>query len=173
MFTTNYTLTITDAKGCTATCNVTIYVIDVRCGQGNIFICYNGETMSVPKAEVDGWLKKGASLGSCNNQESLIANTTNAARANASVKALSPVASPTFTVYPNPAQSIVNFKWNAPGISNARVVITDLQGRILINQSLTNSAQSINISHLVNGVYMAKLVTPDKTLATTRFMVNK
>ena len=172
--TTNYNLTITDAKGCTATCNVTIYVIDVRCTTpGYIFICNNGETMSVPKADVKGWLKMGATLGTCDTTLTATLKDGNNARAAAGINSIAQPADNTFSVYPNPARNTINLRWHAQSAGNAKVVITDLQGRVLISQTLTNAVQNVNISQLVNGVYIARLIAGDKAIATSRFMVNK
>ncbi len=174
--TTTYNLTITDAKGCTGTCSVTIYVIDVRCSTpGDIFICYYGQTMSVPKAEVKDWLDKGATLGSCNYTPLTSVNKASANRS-ASVTDLKKVVSQpdgSFIIYPNPAKNSITLRWNAAATNNAKVVITDLQGRILISQSVTGSSQNITINQLTSGVYIAKLVHADKTVATKRFIVNK
>ena len=172
--TTNYTVTITDAHGCSSTCNVTIYVVDVRCTTpGNIFVCYNGETMSVPKADVQKWLDQGAKLGQCNWMDNTIVKEIgSAARTTGNLKPVAERAN-AFTVYPNPAKGVVNFAWTAPAGSNAKVVITDMQGRILISQPMAGATQRVDIGKLVSGMYMAKLVTADGTIATGRFMVSK
>ncbi|MBE7174519.1 MAG: T9SS type A sorting domain-containing protein, partial [Williamsia sp.] len=169
--TTTYSVTITDAHGCKSTSCVTVYVVDVRCGStpGNIYVCNNGETMSVPKDDVQKWLSQGAKLGQCNTLRGTPQTLT--ARTAGSVKAITAAAA--FSAYPNPAKTDISFNWSVPSGSNARVVITDLQGRTLLTQSLTNSPQRISISQLSNGVYMAKLVTSGGTIATTRFMVTK
>ncbi len=172
--TTTYTVTTTDAHGCKSTSEITIYVIDVRCTTtpGNIYICNNGETMSVPKEDVKGYLDGGATLGVCNTQRTESVKE-NGARITDNLKAVTASADNSFTLYPNPARTTISFRWNVAGASNAKVIITDLTGRVLMTQSLTGNNQSINIGKLTNGVYLAKLVTADKTVATSRFMVNK
>ena len=172
--TTYYSVTVTDANGCTSTSGVTIYVVDVRCSttQGSIYICNNGQTMSVPKADVKKWLDAGARLGQCNipAARALTARSASSLKAVGSVPAVS---SSAFSVYPNPAKTTISLAWSAPAGSNAKVVITDMQGRTLMTQSLSNSPHQLSISQLVSGVYLAKLVTNSGTIATTRFVVSK
>lgn len=62
------------------------------------------------------------------------------------------------TVYPNPAIDIINVNFaNAPG-SNAMVTITDIAGRIMLNESVKGNRTTINVSNLATGVYLLKYV---------------
>lgn len=176
--TTTYTLTVTDAKGCSTVTSVTIYVRDVRGRRpGTVLVCLKGVSISVPKERVPSLLSLGATLGHCSGSDSLAtASTSVTARSASSLKVAGSVAaasSSAFTVYPNPAKTTISLSWSAPAGSNAKVVITDMQGRTLMTQSLSNSPHQLSISQLVSGVYMAKLVTNSGTIATTRFVVSK
>ena len=65
--TTTYHVTVTDANGCTTTCEVTITVIDVRCGNNNnkVLVCHNGHTICVSANAVPTHLGHSDQLGNC------------------------------------------------------------------------------------------------------------
>lgn len=71
--TTTYNLIITDNAGCQSNCNVTIYVIDVRCGKDlqKILVCHKDsatqqwKTLCVKRANVHDHLEHGDILGAC------------------------------------------------------------------------------------------------------------
>ena len=50
--TTTYTLTVTDSRGCTSVCTITIKVVDVRCGNNGVIICYKNHDTCVSKNDV-------------------------------------------------------------------------------------------------------------------------
>jgi hypothetical protein len=59
-----------------------------------------------------------------------------------------------FLCYPNPAKDILYFK-NIP--ANTFALITDLNGKLLINKSVENN--QLNIKNLAHGVYLIKLIS--------------
>src|ERR1044071_3629514 len=72
--TTVYTVTVTDASACVASDNVTVNVVDVRCGPHNmkVLIChrppgnpFNSQTMCVSSHAVNAHLAHGDHLGIC------------------------------------------------------------------------------------------------------------
>lgn len=71
--TTNYTLTVTDANGCSQSDEVIVYVIDVRCNdKDKITMCHNpGQnevTICVNSNAVNNLLEKGDYLGPCRSR---------------------------------------------------------------------------------------------------------
>ncbi len=176
---TRYNVQITDANGCVSYDNVVVFVIDIRCpdNPGYVFICYNNETMSVPVEEVQHWLDMGATLGSCGSMPTVVTDEASGDKESLIAGNLKPVttqpASHAFAVFPNPAKNTIRLRWDALTTGNAKVVITDLQGKTVISQPVSGSSQSINISQLVNGMYIARLVAADKTIASSRFVVSK
>ena len=54
------------------------------------------------------------------------------------------------TVYPNPGTQIIYIKHN---LSNGRIRMTDMVGKVIFEQDLKSNLSSINISNLSNGVY--------------------
>jgi len=66
--TTTYTVTVTDANGCASEAQVTVEVIDVRCGNGRnnkVQLCHRGRTICVSANSVAAHLRHGDTLGSC------------------------------------------------------------------------------------------------------------
>jgi hypothetical protein len=59
------------------------------------------------------------------------------------------------SIYPNPANKTVNI--NMTEATNAKVLVTDLQGKIVMTQDILNGAGSLNTSNLPNGIYMIKV----------------
>ncbi len=170
--TTTYKVAITDKKGCISYSAITIYVVDVRCGANNneVQLCYNGNTMCVDKMQVQGMLNNGATLGSCSTVT--IANAKFAsADSKAAISAIPQTSS--LTAYPNPAASVIHFKWDVNAGGSTKINILDLQGRVLIEKDMTTTGQSINIGKLSNGVYMAQLIVNGKPMGMTRFTVSK
>ncbi|MDO6810092.1 endonuclease/exonuclease/phosphatase family protein [Zobellia galactanivorans] len=67
--TTTYTVTVTDENGCSASKAIEVAVDDVSCGNNprnpKVQVCYKGRTLCISKYAVSSFLRKGASLGSC------------------------------------------------------------------------------------------------------------
>ncbi|WP_055442304.1 T9SS type A sorting domain-containing protein [Lacinutrix himadriensis] len=59
-----------------------------------------------------------------------------------------------FSVYPIPAQNVLHIKSNT---QHSEAIIMDLNGRIVQQEKLTNTLQTIDISQLNSGVYILKL----------------
>ncbi|MFN4911759.1 MAG: T9SS type A sorting domain-containing protein [Flavobacteriales bacterium] len=64
---------------------------------------------------------------------------------------INPIDLPSLVIYPNPVQQIVH--WKAP-FPVSSLCVMDLNGKILIEESVSNSLQSsLSIEHLAKGVY--------------------
>ncbi|AUC80852.1 T9SS type A sorting domain-containing protein [Lacinutrix sp. Bg11-31] len=61
-----------------------------------------------------------------------------------------------FTLYPNPASSIVNIKLNNALRGNATVEVIDVQGKIVIQNTIDETLQ-LNVKNLEAGLYFVKL----------------
>ena len=62
-----------------------------------------------------------------------------------------------FVIYPNPANDFITIS----GATNARIVISDLKGRMLLNVQAGSSNQ-IDIRSLAKGIYVLKVQSEDK-----------
>ena len=61
-----------------------------------------------------------------------------------------------FTLYPNPANSILNIKLNNALIGNATVQVIDVQGKMVISTTLNQTLQ-LDVKSLMSGLYFVKL----------------
>ncbi len=173
--TTRYEVDITDANGCTAHASITIYVVDACCGKNNdkVTMCCLGRTVCVDASKVDSLIKnEGATLGACDDKK-YVAPLTASRMAVAAVPSIKAPQSKVFTAYPNPAVLTIRFKWDVSVTGNTKIDIMDLQGRVIISQSVASSGQGINISKLSNGIYAARLMADGKQVGMTRFTVSK
>jgi hypothetical protein len=64
----------------------------------------------------------------------------------------------TFTFFPNPATDFISLKGLSGGIREARVIITDLTGKVVFNESI-QAENKINVSSLPQGIYLAQITT--------------
>ena len=74
-----------------------------------------------------------------------------------------------FITYPNPTKNTINFQSN---ITLKNVIITDLQGRIILKKSI-NDNLSINVSNIKNGVYFINLYDKNNTLIKTKKIIKE
>ena len=67
----------------------------------------------------------------------------------------------TLTAYPNPYNDIIRIDFNKANVTNAsKLVITDMQGRIVAEEKINPSQQYIETGRgLSSGVYLAKILT--------------
>ena len=89
---------------------------------------------------------------------------------------LNPLAVPTvkgvpFSMYPNPATSVLNIS-TKNGIALENVQILDINGRV-VNQTNTTASENvqINISNLNSGVYFVKIQS-ELGVGTSKFIKN-
>jgi len=76
----------------------------------------------------------------------------------------------TFSVYPNPAASQINFELEAD--QNAQLEIFSISGAMLMNKTLNNDVNNINIETLPAGTYIYR-VRAEGQVETGKFNVVK
>jgi hypothetical protein len=67
-----------------------------------------------------------------------------------------------FELYPNPTRSTVQVTWMTTG--NAKVVLTDLNGKILTSQQVAEQETTLDLSTYTPGVYIVTIQTGDQVL---------
>lgn len=73
------------------------------------------------------------------------------------------------TIWPNPAQSVVNFS----DMAIDRIQIYDLLGKEVLAKDFTDSnLHSVDVSHLSNGVYLVQSIDNTGIISTTKFIKN-
>jgi hypothetical protein len=150
---TNYTVTITDSKGCQAIATKQIKVMDVRSGKklDKVSICHNGSmNLSVSPAEATIHLSHGDMLGECGATSGAI--TKGSFEKEASESKLAIVA------MPNP--SAKGFMLNVSGDAGSQLMLSvmDISGRIIETKNLSTN-QFIRIGDNYRaGMYFAEIM---------------
>ncbi len=68
-------------------------------------------------------------------------------------------------IYPNPAKDVVNFQVGLNGVSTAKVVVTDLAGRVVATSNIEAGAElNLNVAHFAAGTYMYSVSAGDSVL---------
>ncbi len=144
--TTTYTVTITDANGCTASADIIVEVVDVACGNNpnrpKVQICHNGRTICVSQQAVQRHLDHGDTLGSCEDGD-----------CNFVVSGV--------RVFPNPFRRNINLKIKTTHATRARIVIYNSYGRRVFRKRLHlrkgRNNVHYNLSRLPQGIYYLKV----------------
>ena len=162
---TNYTVTVTDAAGCSVQASKTINVEDVRCGNKNdkVMVCHvapgngNSKSLCISSNAVASHLKNGSYLGSCSNVTAPIVHRAE----NTSSKVNSDRMSVTTFSNPTSAQfGIVVHSSNTKEKVYFRVYSAD--GRLLKFRTV-NANQRFNFgSNYMAGIYLAEVSQGDK-----------
>ncbi len=72
------------------------------------------------------------------------------------------------TIFPNPASDILNVQLEAQG--EIQVIVRDMNGKVIMTQSMNHGTQSIQINKLNQGQYIIQCLVDGKTLETKRFV---
>src|SRR5690606_3340522 len=154
--TTVYTLTVTDAAGCSALQEVTVEAEDILCGNDRFFnkiqICYKGKTLCLPEIAAEQLLRIGATLGSCGNSGG-------------------PEISDVF-IFPNPVlrNTYVTLESN---MDTAVVVqLYDQRGNQVYSEEKSVNAGSnkigLDLSGYRRGIYICKIIPAEGGTAVTK-----
>lgn len=81
------------------------------------------------------------------------------------------VEKPTFNIYPNPARSTLNIKFEKPLKDDVEVKIYNLVGQEQRNVEVfqDNNSVSIDLRKLNNGTYLVQFINPNGKMVTQRF----
>jgi hypothetical protein len=75
-----------------------------------------------------------------------------------------------FQLYPNPVSESLILNYTGDIFPNSEIVVTDLTGRIVFRQSLTEPQQTLDVSRLQAGMYVLTLMEGEKRVETRRFV---
>jgi hypothetical protein len=155
-----FTVTATNINSCVETAQVTINVVDVRCGNRNdkVLVCHNGRENCIAASAVPAHLAHGDNIGACSSD------------ANASMDDLGqPKAllaeSELFTSSPNPATASTRLAFRLTAEGSYRVEILNLQGSVVAVVAEGQGKAGQTFTHefrrekLAAGLYMARLQT--------------
>jgi hypothetical protein len=164
--TTTYTATIKNAFGCAISVSKTITVNDIRDGdKSKVFICHNGNSISVSVNAVPAHLAHGDQLGTC-EAESItsrsILNAENEINNSAAV-------------YPNPASGHTFITINPAKDELVSITMYDATGKNVmksINKTMRagNQLVELNVNGFKNGIYYVQ-IKGNVTKATLKLVV--
>ena len=122
--------------------------------QNYIQICYNGNSMCIPRHTVQRFIEKGAVLGSCENAKQGNSLSTSAVIDQNKTSVL--------TLFPNPSRSIVNIGYTSRDAGPVAVQLFDAKGSLVstLFNGKTSLAETrswrINVSTLTPGIYFIR-----------------
>lgn len=153
---TIYTLTATDAKGCTGSAGFNLKVIDARGTNNRVIVCHNGTSTSVASGLVAAHLGHGDLLGPCSSQ--------NRGDAPEGIEAAGQTVTDrynTLKVYPNPNNG--KFIIELPeALHSGTVSVADMSGRLIRQIDVnTDTKIEIDLGSIESGVYMVQLPGSD------------
>ncbi|NER13702.1 T9SS type A sorting domain-containing protein [Leptobacterium flavescens] len=147
-----YTVTVTDANGCSFTKEVTVEAVDISCGNNpynpKVTLCFNGRTLCVSKYAAWIFLQHGAVLGSCedNGIEPPVVNFAK--------------------VFPNPVRNYTNVFLSARADANVNISVYSRYGYLVkeVQAQIVRGKNRIplNLSSLRRDIYILR-ITDDRS----------
>jgi hypothetical protein len=166
--TTTYAVTVKDAHECTASASLQVKVKDVRCGNKNdkVMVCHDGNNAICisPNAVPAHLSQHGDCLGDCGDASARKTGPANPIDLEGG----------RIAVFPNPAHGTIQVELKDIGSPYRAYQVSDINGRIVSSRQLAGDVLadliSVDISHLVPGIYIIRAVTDDG-VSTTKFRV--
>lgn len=166
--TSTYTLTATDSKGCKSTSNITVNVVDVRCGNKNdkVKVCHteaqkHANFLCVDDHAVPAHLAHGDYVGECHVTYTRAALPINIETVYEKIN-----------VYPNPSNG--NFNIKLPGVKEeVTITILNANGGTLLRKKVRGNHNNLIAFHLPNvakGVYIVQ-VFADNKMHTSKLII--
>lgn len=161
--TTDYTLTVTDANGCSSVATTTVGVNAAPTAS----ITASGDTLYASSGSSYQWyfntvLMNGETsaflVPALNGDYTVVVTDGNGCSATSAVFTVGFVgiyslgADNVFTVYPNPAATVLNVRI-ADAFVNSRFLVYDIAGQEMMNILLTERSQQVDVSSLARGMY--------------------
>ncbi|UOQ83160.1 endo-1,4-beta-xylanase [Hymenobacter sp. 5414T-23] len=167
-----YVVTVTNEFGCSATKEVTLTVLDVRCSNNpnsdKVLVCQSGKVICVSVNAVPAHLKKdGNGLGSC---------TPEATSTTASV--VGDAQGSTFAAYPNPFTERTVVRFRAVATAHVQLQVYNQLGQLVatLYQGVAEAGRDYDTTlegrSLTEGVYTCRLVSGGK-VETKRLVLVK
>lgn len=153
----SYTVTLTDANGCSASHTIKINVVDVRCGNKNdkVSVCQKTNSDKNPWVQicinenaVDSHLKNGSVLGQC----------ASGGRIGTDAEAIPPMK---VVVGPNPTSDEVNVVVDLSAPAPLTLEVFDLRGHLRQSRSVeaagTRVEQTLKLGSYPSGLYLLQV----------------
>ena len=169
---TDFTMTVTDANGCTASDDVQVCVIDVVCYAGNsgnekVEICKilpNGNTITICVDEnaVPAHLAQGDLLGSCDEANSCGSQSSGMIVTSDEEHSMLSLKESSLELYPNPASEELNVLVDSDLDKNAYTIVNAL-GQVVDAGLIENGRITIDVTGFESGIYYFNVegITPE------------
>jgi uncharacterized delta-60 repeat protein len=134
----NYTVTVTDASGCSQTAGKVINVVDVRCGNkmDKVLVCQvpqgkpaNAHSICVSANAVASHLNNGSRLGSCSMDGNITKRMAMEEQAEENVTSLD--------IFPNPTHTSFTLHYRSVDRLPVEVMIWDASGRVVEKRNIS------------------------------------
>ena len=173
--TTTYSVTIVDAEGCVATDDVTVEVVDVRCGNklNKVEIChmppdiYHMQTLCISANAVPAHLAHGDYLGECGFVPCNGLNTVDFLKKSTESGITSVVDEDEWNIYPNPANDKASIELSILYGQEIQVTIFNVTGKVIWNhasQILESPVIEVNLEDVPSGIYQVVLRTNNQIM---------
>jgi hypothetical protein len=163
--TTTYTVTVTDANGCIDTDDVTVTVMDIRCGKklDKVIVCHippgnpnNPQTLCIAPAAVPAHLAHGDFLGPCPDGK------------DSPVTEIEEVVGVNVNVYPNPFEGECSIEIEQEANTAITIIVTDMVGRSVEklyqgDLSAGNHIFKWDMTGKRGSLYFLQVITPEGT----------
>ncbi|WP_234794954.1 T9SS-dependent M36 family metallopeptidase [Hymenobacter arizonensis] len=157
-----FTVTVKNNNECTRTANVTIEVVDVKCGPANakkVEVCFKGKPMCVDVTEAGQLLADGrATIGKCTTPQAKAIESALVV-ADGGTNELQLMASP------NPTASNTNLSFTLTKAGSYRLEVLNMQGALVsvVAEGTGDAGErrdySFSKGRLATGMYVVRLVT--------------
>jgi hypothetical protein len=188
---TQYTLVVTDANGCTATDMVRVCVTDVHCAKGgNAIVYYSGGkvlvchipdgdvskriTLCISADAVPDHLAHGDVLGICGTSTACVGKSLNGEEESLIIGDETNLVS-----YPNPFMGTMIVRFNTVESGKAEVAVFNVMGikvASLFNGTVNGMElheEILNADNLPNGIYFVKLITDQGEMKAERIILSR
>jgi len=193
----NYTVTVSNAAGCTATSTATAITIlptpakPVITEDANLNLVSSatkgnqwyspelltGDTGKVYTPWVNGTYYVQVTVGGCISPMSdvYVYNNPNLNKESLRATGTSTLDSKAVQLYPNPVSSTLKINYQISGIQNVTAEVVDMNGNIIARKESITSGSSIDVSGYASGMYIIRLVNAEnkEVLYTTKVIKAK
>ena len=76
----------------------------------------------------------------------------------------------TFVMFPNPANNELNFDFKSLDVDELTISITDVQGRVILNNRINSTNSAIDVSSLSTGLYQVTILDGNSILSTKKLL---
>jgi len=166
-----YSLTVTDANGCSVSGDVVVRAEKVYCNTrglvAKIRMCYKKRTVCVPLYLVDYYIQKGASIGICNGRrtKSGLENIDDIVDVELLIEA---------KAYPNPFTETVRLNISSEISKDVELLVYSTSGNLLHAESRTinegNTKLELELGQLKAGMYILKINGNDGSISSLRII---